>query len=68
MANRSWKNEVSDLIFMASKSLWTVTEAMKLKDNFFQGKKPMTNLDGALKSRVTTLPTRAYMSDLWFFQ
>ena len=59
---------MSDFIFLASKSLWTVTEAMKLKDICSLGKKPMTNLYVVLKSRVITLPIKAYMSDLWFFQ
>ena len=36
---------VTDFIFLAPKSLWIVTAAMKLKEACFLGKKAMTNLD-----------------------
>ena len=49
---------MSDFIFLASKSLWTVTEAMKLKDICSLGKKTMTNLDIVLKSRDIILLTQ----------
>ena len=42
----------------ASKSLWTVTAAMKLKDTFSLEEKFKTNLDSILKSRDVTLPTK----------
>ena len=35
-----------------------VIAAMKLKDAYFLGSKVMTNLDGILKSRDITLPTK----------
>ena len=46
------------LFSWAPKSLWTVTAAMKLKDAYSMGKKPMTNLDSVLKSRDVTLLTK----------
>ena len=50
---------VTDFIFLGSKSLWTVTAAIKLKDacSFF-GRKAMINLDSILKSRDIALPTK----------
>ena len=44
----------------ASKSLWTVTAATKLK-YLLLGRKAMTNLDSILKSRDTTLSTKVYI-------
>ena len=43
---------VTDYIFLVSRSLWTVTAAMKLKKNSwsFEGRKAMENLDSILKS------------------
>ena len=54
----SWQIEgeevkaVTDYIFLVSRSLWTVTAAMKLKKNSwsFEGRKAMENLDSILKS------------------
>ena len=51
---------VTDFIFLDSKSLWMVTAAMKLR-HFLLGRKAMTNLDSILKSRDSTLPTKASM-------
>ena len=42
---------------LGSKSLWTVTAAMKLR-RLLLGRKAMTNLDSVLKSRDITLPTK----------
>ena len=47
-----WKKE---------KSLQMVTEAMKLKDACFFGRKAMTNLDSILKNRDITLLTRVHI-------
>ena len=47
------------LFSWAPKSLQMVTKAMKLKDICSLEKKAMTNLDGMLKSRDITLPTKA---------
>ena len=46
------------LLSWAPKSLWMVTAATKLKNNLFLGRKAMTNLDGVLKSRDSTLLTK----------
>ena len=46
---------VTDLFSWATKSLWTVTTAMKLKDGCSLKGKAMTNLDSVLKSRDITL-------------
>ena len=48
---------VAHFIFLGSKSLQMVTAAMKLR-RLLLGRKAMTNLDGVLKSRDTTLPTK----------
>ena len=50
---------VTEFIFLGSKSLQTVTAAMKLEDAcLLLGRKVMTNLDGILKSRDITLSTK----------
>ena len=49
---------VTDIIFLASKSLQMVTAVMKLKDTWLLGRKAMTNLDSILKSRDITLLTK----------
>ena len=51
--------------FWAPKSLQMVTEAMKLKDAYsLEGK---TNLDGILKSRDITLPTKVHLVEAMVF-
>ena len=45
---------------LGSKSLWTVTAAMKLR-RLLLGRKAMTNLDSILKSRDITLPTKVHL-------
>ena len=52
---------VTDLIFLGSKSLQTVTAAMKLTCCFLLGRKVMTSLDSILKSRDITLPTKVHL-------
>ena len=54
----SWQIDgetVSDFIFWAPKSLWTVTAAMKFKDTCSLEEKAMTNLDNVSQSRDITL-------------
>ena len=51
---------VTDFIFLAPKSLQMVIGAMKLK-HLLLGRKVMTNLDGILKSRDITLPTKVHL-------
>ena len=60
MANRCGNNGNSDrlYVFGLQKSLQMVSVAMKLKDRLLIGRKAMTNLDSALKSRDITLPTK----------
>ena len=61
----SWQIEgekveaVADFIFLAPKSMWMMTGAMKLKGSFFFGRKAMTNLDSILKCKDITLLTRS---------
>ena len=45
-----------------------VTEAMKLKDALLPGRKVMINLDGILKSRDITLPTKVHLVKAMVFQ
>ena len=59
----SWEIDVetvADFIFLAPKSLQMVIGAMKLK-HLLLGRKVMTNLDGILKSRDITLPTKVHL-------
>ena len=50
---------VTNFIFLGSKITVGNDSAMKLKKMFF-GRKTMTNLDGVLKNRDITLPTRVH--------
>ena len=50
--------KVTDFIFLGSKSLWTVTATMILKDSCPLGRKALKSLDSVLKSKGITLPTR----------
>ena len=55
---KQWK-QCQTLFSWAPTSLQIVTAAMKLKDAcLLLGRKVMTNLDGILKSRDITLPTK----------
>ena len=68
MTNRWGNNGNSDrLYFLGLQILQMVTAAMKLKD-LLLGRKAMTNLGSAFKSRDITLPTKFVSSKLWFFQ
>ena len=58
---------VTDLFSWATKSLWTVTTAMKLKDACSLKGKAMTNLDSVLKSRDITLPKKICIVKAMFF-
>ena len=49
---------VTDFIWGAPKSLQMVTAAMKFKRRSLLGRKSVTNLDGILKSRDISLPTK----------
>ena len=68
MANRWENNGNSDRLFWgAPKSLQMMTAAMKLKDTCSFGRKTMTNLDGILKSRDITLPTKVCLVKAMIF-
>ena len=54
---KQWKLWLT-LFSWATKSMWMVTAAMKLKDAWLLGRKAMTNLDSILKSSSVTLPTK----------
>ena len=45
-------------VLLDSKQLWTVDCSREIKRRLLPGRKAMTNLDGILKSRDSTLPTR----------
>ena len=55
------------LFFGAPKSLQMVIAAMKLKDAYSLEGKVMTNLDGILKSRDITLPTKVQLVQAMVF-
>ena len=60
MGNR-WGNSGNSVrlyFWGAPKSLQMVTAAMKLKRHLLLGRKVMTHLEGILKSRNITLPTK----------
>ena len=68
MANRWEKNGNSDILFSwAQKSLQMVTVARKLKDTCSLEKKAMTNIDGVLKSRDITFPTKVCIDKAMVF-
>ena len=52
--------EVTNFIFWAPKSLWTVTAVMKLR-RLLLGRKAITNQDNVLKSKDITLPTKVHI-------
>ena len=62
------KNNVNSerLLFWTPKSLQMVTAAMKLI-RLLLGRKAMTNIDGTLKSRDITLPTKARLVKVMVF-
>ena len=61
------KNGNSDRLFsLASKSLWMVMAAMKLR-HLLLGRKAMTNLDSILKGGDITLPTKVHLFNALVF-
>ena len=70
----SWQIEgeklevVSDFIFLGSKITSDVDYSHEIKRCLLFGRKAMTNLDSVVKSRDTTLLTKAHIIKLWFFQ
>ena len=62
MANRWGYNEtVTDFIFLGSKIEADGDQSHEIKRCFLLGRKAMTNLDGILKSRDITLPTKVHI-------
>ena len=68
MGTMMGKNNVNSerLLFWTPKSLQMVTAAMKLI-RLLLGRKAMTNIDGTLKSRDITLPTKARLVKVMVF-
>ena len=59
---------VTDFIFGGSKIAADDDCSHEIKRRLHLGRKVMTNLGRILKSRDITLPTKVYLSKLWFFQ
>ena len=59
---------VSDFILGGSKITADGGYSHEIKRRLLLGRKAMTNLDSILKSRNITLPTKVFLSKLWFFQ
>ena len=52
---------MSDFIFLGSKITGDGDCSHEIKKRFLLGRKAMTNLDGILKSRDITLPTKVHL-------
>jgi len=69
----SWQIErekveiLTDFLFLAPKSLQTVTAAMELKNSCSLEEKAKTNLDSILKSRDITLLTKVHIDIAMIF-
>ena len=59
---------VTDFIFLGSKITADGDCTHEIKRCLLLGRKVMTNLDGILKSRDLTLPTKVHLVKAWFFQ
>ena len=67
----SWQvgmETVRDFIFLGSKITGDDGCSHEIKRRLLLGRKAMTNLDSILKSKDITLPTKAHLIKLWFFQ
>ena len=67
----SWeidRETVADFIFSGSQITADGDCSHEIKRHFFLGRKVMTNLDGILKSRDITLPTKVFLVKARFFQ
>ena len=58
---------VRDFLFLGSKTTADGDCSHEIKKHFLLGRKAMTNLDSILKSRYTTLPTKARLVRAMFF-
>ena len=69
MANRRGKSGSSiDIIFLGSKITADGDCSHEIKRHLLLGRKAMTNLDSALKSRDITLLTKVHLVKAVFFQ
>ena len=59
---------VTGFIFLGSKITADGDCSHEIKRHLLRGRKAMTNLDSMLKSRDITLPTKAHLTKLSFFQ
>ena len=59
---------MTDFIFLGSKITADGDCTHEIKRCLLLGRKVMTNLDGILKSRDITLPTKVHLVKAWFFQ
>ena len=59
---------VTDFIFLGSRITADGDCSHKIKRRLLHGRKAVTNLDGILKSRDITLPTKVHPVKLQFFQ
>ena len=59
---------VTDFIFLGSKITADGDCSHEIKRHLLLGRKAMTNLENIIKSRDITLPTKARLVKLWFFQ
>ena len=59
---------VRDFIFLGSKITADGNYSHEIKRHLFLGRKAMTNLDGILKSRDITLPTKVHPVKAMVFQ
>ena len=70
----SWQTDgetieiVTDFIFLGSKITVHGDCSHKIERHLLLGRKAMTNLDSALKSRDINLPTKVHIVKLCFFQ
>ena len=66
MANR-WVEAVADFIFLGSKITAYGDCSHKIKRHLLLGRKVMNNLDGILKSRDITFPTKVHLVKVMIF-
>ena len=66
--DRETVETVTDFICLGSKITADGDCSHEIKRHLFLGRKAMTNLDGILKSRDITLPTKVSLVKVWFSQ
>ena len=59
---------LTDFIFLCSKTTMDGDCSHEIKRRLLLGRKAMTNLDSALKSRDLNLSTKVHIVKQWFFQ